>query len=189
MNEEVRRDILELLKKVIPILNKEDVSELKILSNETIHNAGIYQDTDSISISVIVFSLSKIFNRTRLTSSPQLEKFKTNISNELFMARSQLEKNFIDEYKKSIKRIFEKISTFEKKFGMYLTELLQHAKIKKGERIYEHGFSAGRAAELLGVTKWELMSYLGETKINDLDFNTKISMKQRMTTVRRLFSI
>jgi len=72
---------------------------------------------------------------------------------------------------------------------MYLTEALEHAKIKKGERIYEHGFSVGTAADLLGITKWELMGYLGETKLSDIDPSTKISIKQRMTTVRRIFSI
>ena len=188
MNEEIRKDIIELLKKVLPALEKTEANELKRLSNETIHNAGIIQDTDSTSISVIIFSLSRILNRSRLTT-PQLKKFKENISKNLFLARSQLEKNFIDEYKKTIKKIFEEISTFEKKFGMYLTEALEHAKIKKGERIYEHGFSVGTAADLLGITKWELMGYLGETKLSDIDPNTKISIKQRMTTVRRIFSI
>lgn len=188
MNEEIRKDIIELLKKVLPALEKTEANELKRLSNETIHNAGIFQDTDSTSISVIIFSLSRILNRSRLTT-PQLKKFKENTSKNLFLARSQLEKNFIDEYKKTIKKIFEEISTFEKKFGMYLTEALEHAKIKKGERIYEHGFSVGTAADLLGITKWELMGYLGETKLSDIDPSTKISIKQRMTTVRRIFSI
>lgn len=188
MNEEIRKDIIELLKKVLPALEKTEANELKRLSNETIHNAGIFQDTDSTSISVIIFSLSRILNRSRLTT-PQLKRFKENTSKNLFLARSQLEKNFIDEYKKTIKKIFEEISTFEKKFGMYLTEALEHAKIKKGERIYEHGFSVGTAADLLGITKWELMGYLGETKLSDIDPNTKISIKQRMTTVRRIFSI
>ncbi len=189
MNEEIRQDILSVLKKVQPMLTEENANQLKFLSNETIHNAGIYQNTDSISISVIIFSLSEIFNRPRLTDSPQLLKFKENISNDLFIARSQLEKNFIDEYKKIIKKIFARISSFENKFGMYITQVLEHSRIKRGGRIYEHGFSAGRAADLLGITKWELMSYLGETKLGDIDFSTKIKIKQRLADTRRLFSL
>jgi len=191
MNEEIRGDILVLLKKALPLFEKGEINKLKQLSNEIIHNAGIFQDPDSTSISVIIFSLSKISNRCRLQCkiTPQFLKFKENIFRDLIQARSQLEKNFIDEYRKTIKKIFQSISLFEKKFGMYLTEVLQHAKIKKGERIYEHGFSAGKAAELLGVTKWELMSYLGETKLSDIDPSTKISIKQRMKTIRRIFSL
>jgi hypothetical protein len=189
MNEEVRKDILLVLKKVQPLLSKENANELKFLSNATIHNAGIFQNTDSISISIIVFSLSEIFNRPRLTDSPQLSKFKDSISNDLFLARTQLEKHFINEYRTTIKKIFERISSFENKFGMYLTQVLQYSKIKRGGRIYEHGFSAGQAANLLGITKWELMSYLGETKLSDLDLSTTITTKKRLENTRRLFAI
>lgn len=189
MQKEVRKDILIVLKKVQPLLKKQDIGKLKSLSNQTIHNAGIFQDPDSISISVILFSLSKMFNRPRLEENSAMKQLKEEVSGELFVARNWLEKENEKEYHNGIKRIIQKISSFEKKFGMYVTEVLQHAKIKRGGRIYEHGFSAGRAAELLGISSWELMSYLGETKINNLKKGTSMSTKDRLDLARRLFSV
>jgi len=188
MNKEVKKDILQVLIKVQPLLQKEDVAKMKILSNHTIHNASMFQDTDSISISVIIFSLSKIFNRPRMENNISLKQFKEELAAELFIAKNALEKDNEKEYKETIKRIFQRISSFEKKFGMYITQVLEHAKIKRGGRIYEHGFSAGRAAQLLGISSWELMSYVGETKISSFTKDTSISTRERINFTRRLFS-
>lgn len=188
MNKEVKRDILKVLRKVEPSLKKEEVAKLKIISNQTIHNASMFQDTDSISISVIIFSLSKIFNRPRLEKNTALIKFKEEITAELLGAKNALEKGNETEYRNAIKRAFQRISSFEKKFGMYITQVLEHAKIKRGGRIYEHGFSAGRAAQLLGISSWELMSYVGETKISSFTKDTSISTRERINFTRRLFS-
>ena len=189
MQNEVKKDILSALKKVQPLLKTNDIAKLKSLSNSTIHNASIFQDPDSISISVIIFSLAKIFNRPRLEENPAVKKFKEELSGELFIAKSWLEKENEKEYHNAIQRIVQKISGFEKKFGMYVTQVLQHAKIKRGGRIYEHGFSTGKAAQLLGISSWELMSYLGETKVNNINKGTGLSTKDRLEIARRLFSV
>jgi hypothetical protein len=160
-----------------------------VLSNQTIHNAGLFQDTDSISISVIIFSLAKIFNRPRLEKNPAILRFKTDIAAELENARRNLAQEKEKEYHNTIQRISKKISSFEKRFGMYITEVLNHAKIKKGGRIYEHGFSTGTAAQLLGISSWELLSYIGETKMNNTMRDTSISTKERLNIARRLFSL
>ncbi|MDP3728314.1 MAG: hypothetical protein Q8R18_02560 [bacterium] len=189
MNKEVKKDILRVLKNVQPLLIKEDIAKIKVLSNQTLHNASMFQDPDSISISVIIFSLSKILNRPRLENNPALKVFKEKIAVELFIAKNALEKDKEKEYKETMKRIFQHISRFEKKFGMYITQVLEHAKIKRGERIYEHGFSAGKAAQLLGISSWELMSYVGETKIIPFVKDTSTSTRERINFTRRLFSI
>ncbi|HIH15482.1 MAG: hypothetical protein QT08_C0013G0039 [archaeon GW2011_AR17] len=187
MNKEVKKDILIVLKRVQPLLRKEDIAKLKILSNQTLHNAGLFQDTDSFSISVIIFSLSKIFNRPRLLENQAVARFKEDILKELLTTKKELERENEKEYQNAIKRIFQRISSFEKKFGMYITEVLSHAKIKKGGRMYEHGFSAGMASQLLGISSWELMSYLGETKLNITSKETTVSTKQRIQLTRKLF--
>jgi len=189
MQKEVRRDILRVLRNIQPLLKKTEVKKIKSLSNFTIHNAGIFQDTDSISLSVIIFSLAKILNRPRLEENPAINRFKNEITKELNLAKIALEKKNEKEFHSSIRKVFQKISSFEKRFGMYITEVLEHAKIKRGERMYEHGFSVGRAAQLLGISSWELMSYLGETKVNNIKNDTiSISTKARLNFARGLFS-
>lgn len=188
MNEEIRKDIINVLKKVLPLIQKGNSNQIKSISNETLHNAGIYQDPDSTSISVIIFSLSKICNRPRLCDKPEFIKFKEDISLDLQNAKDSLQASDINNYRKIIKKVFDKISKFETKFGMYISEVLEHAKIKRGGRIYEHGFSIGSTAELLGISTWDMMNYLGETKLGNKE-KINITTKERLSNARRMFSL
>jgi len=79
------------------------------------------------------------------------------------------------------------IGKLEKKFGMYITEVLKQARIKKGGRVYEHGISIGRASQLMGISSWELRSYVGGTKLSDIRVVDSKKMKQRLMDVRRIF--
>jgi hypothetical protein len=161
---------------------------LNKLSNITLHNAGVFQDQDSIAIGVLVYSLSKIFDRPKLRDKPVLEKFRDKTLLNLQEAQKELQKNNFKGYNRLIKKVFQDVGSFEKKFGMYITQALKQAKIKKGGRVYEHGISAGKAAALLGVSKWELMSYIGATKLNEKVKNI-VSIDERVALARKVFGI
>lgn len=188
MEEVVKKDILNTIKQVVPVLKKINSYELNKLSNTTLHNAGVFQDQDSIALGVLIYSLSKIFDRPRLQDNPVLLKLRNKILINFKEAQRELQNNQMKGYNRYIKKIFQDIGSFEKKFGMYITEALKQAQIKKGGRVYEHGFSAGKAAALMGVSKWDLMSYLGATKLHE---NVKIvvSTEERVALARRLFRI
>ena len=66
--------------------------------------------------------------------------------------------------------------------------MLNKARINKASRLYEHGISIGRTAELLGVTRFELMDYVGKTYIADVKENMTIGARERLMIARRLFS-
>ena len=92
-------------------------------------------------ISVIIYTLSKIYNRPRLHQHPGFLKFKENVLKELREAQSLLHSNDVKGYHRKVKRVFQIISAFEKKFGMYMREAILQSKIKRGGRIVEHGIS------------------------------------------------
>ena len=63
MEGAVRNDALHIISKVIEILEtkkQKHTMELKELSNNTIHNASVFQDECSVSIAVLIYALSKI---------------------------------------------------------------------------------------------------------------------------------
>ena len=188
MQDVIKRDILDAIRQVVPALKKGNSYELNKLSNVTLHNAGVFQDQDSIAVGVLVYSLSKIYDRPRLRDKPALEKLRIKVVNHLKEAQRELQQNQLKGYNRWIKKIFQDIGSFEKKFGMYITEALKQAKIKKGGRVYEHGISAGKAASLMGVSKWDLMSYLGATKLHEKVKNV-VSIDERVSLARRLFKI
>src|SRR3990167_5336501 len=64
MDAIVRSNITRLLGESVDAISKGDSFKLKELSNGNIHNASIFQDEDSLSVSVVIYALSKVIERT-----------------------------------------------------------------------------------------------------------------------------
>src|SRR3989338_7551268 len=60
-----KNHILKILEEVIMALNEKDNLALKNLSNESVHHASIHQDPDVISITVLIYALSKLIEREK----------------------------------------------------------------------------------------------------------------------------
>jgi len=182
MDEVVKRDILRVLSDVIGILGIEeekDIAELRELSNHTIHNASIFQDEDSVSIAILIYSLSKVIERRE-------GKLNYKVLLKLIIdGKRNLESNRMDVYRKTIKKLFNFISTIDNKLKLYIEEVINQAEIKKGSKLYAHGISLGRAAEILGISQWELMFYIGKTKLTDIKGG--VGVKERLNYARGLF--
>jgi len=187
MKDVVREDIISIFDDAIDAIKDEDIKKLVEISDHTVHDASIYQDRYSISIAVIMYSLSKVFQKNKYRRFKEWNKFYKSCMKNLTEAREALLRRDISRYDRELKDLYKDISGLEHKLGEYMTEVLNQAQIKKGGKIYEHGLSAGKAAELLGVSKWELMSYLGQTKIIDAQPLTTKSVKERLKFTKKLF--
>ena len=77
------------------------------------------------------------------------------------------------------------ISTIDSKLKLYIGEVITQAEIKKGSKLYAHGISLGRAAEVLGISQWELMFYIGKTKL--IDVKGCVGVRERLNYARSLF--
>jgi hypothetical protein len=187
MEEEVRRDILKVLRKVYSAIKKCDAGSMKFASDYTLHNSTMYQDKDSVSIAVIVYSLYKICSRDRIKRSKDFEKLQNEFLDLVSAAQSDLAKKNDVDYRKLVRKMFSFISRIEKRFGMYITQVINQSRIKKGGRVYEHGLSVGRTSELLGVSSWELMNYIGNTKLSDVEPTYREDVKDRLVFARGLF--
>lgn len=182
MDPNIKKDISKLIKEVKVSLKKCDADALKLQSDHVIHSAGIYQDIDTRTLAIIVYALSKIVAREQQPKTiKDILKF---IQSKLTLAQKALKTNDIIEYRKQIKLILKELGRLEKKFGKYVMEVLQQAKIKKGSKIVEHGISVGRAAELMGINSWELQTFMGNIKDETVE---GIPINQRLSFARRLF--
>ena len=182
MDEVVKKDILKVLSDVLEILKVEDENDavhLREISNHTIHNASIFQDEDSVSIAILIYSLSKVIER---------KEGKVNygvLSKMVVDARNKLASDMNENYRVAIKKLFNFISTIDTKLKLYIEQVITQAEIKKGGKLYAHGISLGRAAEILGITQWELMFYIGKTNLTDI--HGGVSVKDRLNYARGLF--
>ncbi|MDP2750293.1 MAG: hypothetical protein Q8O89_05675 [Nanoarchaeota archaeon] len=187
MKESVKVDILAILDKVLEIMEERDdrdVYEIKELSNHTIHSASIFQDSYSMSIAVLMYSLYKIIERKILD-----DKNYRNIQDDLKHARTYLRQNDVHNYMISIGSILKSISGIDKRFKVFIQEVVEKAKINKGGKLYEHGLSISKAAELMGLSSWELASYVGKTAFDENYLPGKVTVKKRLSNAMDAFGI
>jgi hypothetical protein len=183
MEPVVKEDLLAILSQTIGILKTKETSDyiaLSELSNHTVHDASIYQDEDSISIAIAVYALAKIVQRCA----------ETNIHYPQFVPLLESAKKALDAdnhmgYDAAIKSLFTMISSVDKRIKLYVQEVLDKARLKKGSKIAEHGLSIARAADLMGLSRWELMDYVGKTTVESPE---GLDVVQRFRIARQLFS-
>jgi len=177
MNNIVKDNIIRLLKESINAINKGDSFRLKELSNENLHNASIFQDEDSLSISVVIYALSKIIEHTTR---------KKTITTHLQKALQVLLSNNDAKYRDVIRSLIRSIQVEDYRLNKFVSNVIEQAQVKKGCALCEHGISIGRAANILGVSRWELMQYLGKTHVAEQS-SESIPTEHRLAVARRIF--
>lgn len=183
MNKTIQKDLFNVLREVIKVIEKKGVSaasDVSALSNHTIHNASIFQDEDSVSLAVLVYSISKILQRCSKPDQMMLDYLR--------QASDCLRNNEFGKYSFFIKKCFNRISVTDEKFKVYIEQVVTQSKIKKGSKLYDHGLSLARASSMMGVSQWDLMSYLGKTKMLEVEELTS-DIKKKISFTKELFSI
>ena len=180
--------LVEILEETKNAIEQEDVQKLKELSNQTIHTASIEKDTDSVTIAVIVYSLGKIIERGYNRKFDNCDNFCPEITNLFQKAIESIKSKNNNNFSLILSKIIETIKKLSGNLKDYVDDVFEKAKINKASKIYEHGISMEQTAKLLGITQWDLASYLGQNqKISDLPFGKTIDQKTRIKYVLDLF--
>lgn len=177
MNKIVKKDILKIIDDGLILIKQNNFTDLKKISNHTIHNASIFQDRDSIFIAIVMYAISKIMERTGGIDAEIVKRLND--------AYGLLMKDKTKEYRDAIKKALELISKADVKLKQYIDEVIKQAEIKKGSKLYEHGISIAQASELLGISQWELMSYIGKTSLTEEEKITDV--RSRIEFARNIF--
>ncbi len=179
MEDDVKQDLINIWASTLELIEEGDYNQLKFLSDHTIHNSSIYSDEFSITAAVIIYALSKIAARGDL----DVGKI-TSIVTKLLQC---LATNDEAGYRLAQKGLLEHIALTDNRFNLYVDAVLQQARIKKGWKVYEHGLSVGASADLLGVSQWDLMNYIGNTTLAE-HTGLRTDVRSRLDFARHLFS-
>jgi len=177
MNETVRANIIRLLQDSLAAIRKNDSFKLKELSSTNVHSASIFQDEDSLSISVAIYALSKVIERTS-----RKKAIVSHLETALKAARSSNQ----EKYRSIIKSLLNTIEVEDYRLKKFVSSVIEQAQVKKGCAICEHGISIGRTANILGLTQWELMGYLGKTHAAEQS-SEMVPTEKRLALARRIF--
>ena len=181
-------NILKILRGTLSALNDNDFSKLKELSNRTVHSSSIDQDSSSILIAVILYSLSKILERDTYRDDPAWEGFYKKVLKYLEKAIYYLENDDIRNFRKSLKLIRVNIGKLSGNLKMYISDVFRKAEINKASKIHEHGISMEKTAKLLGISLWELANYSGQKSVLEHSNEAKtVDVKSRIKLAKEFF--
>ncbi len=182
-----KEHVLEILRETRNALHKRDVIKLRSLSNETIHSASIYKDTDSIMLAVILYSLGKIIERQNGGKVKGCDEFCKKASLFLEKALASLNANNTKEFSRNLEGIIKSINTLSPELKNYVRDVFEKAKINKASKIYEHGISLGKTAEILGITMWDVANYAGAKGVTDVSLTKTQDVKTRIKLAMDFF--
>lgn len=181
-----KEHIISILKDTIKALKTDNYLKLQHLSDETVHSASVYQDTDSISIAVIIYSLSKIISRKDGVNIKNWNSFIKKFTSSLELAIDALKKEKNWSFSAHLEKAIKLMSSFSN-LKPYIKDVIRKAAINKASKLYEHGISLAQTAKLLGITRWELAEYIGQKSVHDNPYNTTISAKKRAEIAMEFF--
>lgn len=187
LNKEECEHQANILKETIKATREKDSHKLKELSNKTIHSSCMYQDSASITIAVLIYTISKLIERGDYNRIKNWDLLIKKCANTLSLAVDALEKQKKEAYEKHIQKARKCIETATGSLKPYIQDVLKKAYINKGAKIYEHGISMGRTSNMLGISQWELSEYAGQKNI-EVPHNNTISIKERAKMAWEFFS-
>lgn len=187
MNEEDRKNIIEIFSESVKAIEEDDIVLLRELSDRTIKSASIHQDRYSVSVAILIYSLAKVYERGGYRNLKTWDRFDKGVRKLLNEGRDALEKEDLSKFDSVLTEFFSLIDRLDKKIKKYIKDVFEKAKISKASRLYEHGISLGRTAEILGISAYDLMDYVGKTYIGDVKESITLGVPNRLRFIRGLF--
>jgi len=176
-------NLLNIFGQTKDAIDKEDVVKLKELSNHTIHTASITQDLDNVAVAVIVYSLSKIIERGYNKTTSWKKEIISLIDNSIKVLKKEDNRRF----RESLQLLREKLENISRDLKSHIQDVFRKASINKASKIYEHGISQETTAKLLGITSFELASYIGQSGISELPESKTMEIHSRIKLAMDIF--
>lgn len=185
-NEQI--SLVRLLKRINVLFKEKDIKGLRRLSDILIQDSSVMQDDYMISLAIVIYTLSKILEKEQFESQSSWSSFYKSILKNLNLLSKNMEKSEFEKYKQNMNNLILEIKRIDMKASTYIEELMKSSKIKKGSNLYGYGLSLGRAAQLLGISKWELMGYLGNVELKEQK-SKSINMTSRYDISKKVFNL
>ncbi len=180
-------NIIKTLEEAKKIMNSGKYVTLKPLSNNTIHSAALHQDPINIITAVLIYALSKIFERKHYTEMPGWNEFHEKLLKDLDITISALKEGNKEKAIDAMGEIRHSANEISGNLGHYIKEVFRKAEINKAFNLYEHGLTSQQTASLLGVDLWDLASYIGQSHMGEANVIVTKPEAERIKYVEEFF--
>lgn len=182
-----KENVLRIFEETKEAIIKEDSFKLNNLSNQTINTASRTQDPDNIATAVVVYSIGKIIERKKYREFPEWNALYKKIISSIDEAIKAIRRGKDKDFKKSIDSLRDYINRLSGKLKEYVQDVFRKAEINKASKIYEHGISLGKTANLLGISLYELALYSGQSKISGVSDGVGLNTTSRVKLAMEFF--
>jgi hypothetical protein len=182
-----RENVLRIFEETKEAIARGDPTKIKHLSNQTTNTASLTHDPDNIAAAVVVYSLSKIIEREDYKTLQGWNEFYKIYLDSIDKIIEAIKRKDDKEYDKNISVIRNAIGKLSGRLKDYIQDVFRSASINKASRIYEHGISMEKTANLLGVTLYELADYAGKGKYADVPEAQSVDVKTRIKYTMEMF--
>jgi len=183
-----KENILKILEGTKASIEKGDAATIKTLSNQTTNTAALTHDPDNIAVAVIVYSISKLIEREDYKKLPGWNEFYNTIFKCIENTIASIKSNDEAKIRENLDCLRKSLMKVSGSLKKHIQDIFRKASINKASKIYEHGISMEKTANLLGITMFELASYAGQKEgMSEIPIGTGISAKTRIKTAMELF--
>ena len=182
-----RLHVLKLLKKAKKAALRNDIFELKNLSDQTIHSVSIYQDEDNMLAAILMYALAKLIERKEKYSSEDFEKYLKLFLRTLGDSISCIDKDVCEEFRGNVSSMLKESEKLPKEFKDDVQFIFRKARINKASKVYEHGISMEKTAKLLGISQWELAEYVGPMGASEYPQTQTLDIRKRIKKAMEFF--
>lgn len=182
-----RENLLRIFREVKVAISSGDSAKIKNLSDQTTNTASLTHDPDNIAAAVIIYSLSKIVEREDYRKLQGWNNFYEAYVTAIDKCIKALEKKDDDGFSRSLTLIRKAIGNLSGKLKEYIQDVFRKAEINKASRIYEHGISMEKTANLLGISLFELANYSGGKESAEVPESVTVNVRQRIKFAMELF--
>jgi hypothetical protein len=188
MKEESKEALIKILKRLKTATISGNSQSLKNIAKSALDTASIFQNKNSISVAVIAYTMVKLIDRKKIIQTNLPISVYRDIIINLEEASQNLSNCKISLYERNLRYLFKLIGKLDDQLPLYIEEVINKAKIKKGFLLHEKGISLSRAAHIMGISQWELMDYIGKTQISE-NISKKVDIRSRLKFTKNIFNI
>jgi len=182
-----RGNILRIFQETKAAVERGDSAKIKNLSNQTNNTAALTNDPDNIAVAVIVYSLSKVVEREDYKKLPGWNKFYEIYIGTISRIIDAIKRKDDEAFREDIMLIRKAIETLSGNLKVYIQDVLRKAMINRASKLYEHGISMEKTADLLGITIFELADYTGSKELTNVFQVKVVDVKARIKMAMEMF--
>jgi hypothetical protein len=127
----------------------------------------------------MLYGLRKLISKKHISQTNSWANYKISIVENLNSALNVYREEDPSKFNNYIKNIIELIKKADHELGRYVSVVIDDGRVKLASTAYAYGLSASQSSDLLSITKEQLMSYVGITKMPDEDKQFK-SINERV---------